>query len=69
MRLTPRQTEILRLLASGLGDKQIAEALACSVHTVRFHIKSMMSAVNKRTRVGMVVRLLVGSQDFKNNPT
>jgi DNA-binding NarL/FixJ family response regulator len=40
--LTPRQREILRLLAEGLSAKQIASNLAISARTVEFHKYQMM---------------------------
>ena len=36
--LTPRETEVLRLLAEGLPNKEIAGALGISEHTVKFHL-------------------------------
>lgn len=39
--LTPRETEVLRLLAQGLGNKQIAWELGVSEHTVKFHTSAI----------------------------
>ena len=41
LRATPRQKEVLDLIASGLGDKDIARALGISIHTVRKHIERL----------------------------
>ena len=41
LRATPRQREVLDLIASGLGDKDIARALGISIHTVRKHIERL----------------------------
>lgn len=38
--LTPRQREVLRLKAKGLGYREIAVALRCSPDTVRSHLSS-----------------------------
>jgi DNA-binding NarL/FixJ family response regulator len=42
--LTPRQREILRLLAEGRSAKEIAAALSISSRTVEFHKYQMMEA-------------------------
>jgi DNA-binding NarL/FixJ family response regulator len=42
--ITPRQREILQLLAEGQSAKEIAEALAISARTVEFHKYQMMEA-------------------------
>jgi len=39
--LTPREAEVLQLLAQGLANKQIARELEISEHTVKFHISSI----------------------------
>jgi len=44
--LTERELEILRKLAEGLGNKQIASSLAISEHTVKFHISSILDKLN-----------------------
>jgi LuxR family transcriptional regulator, maltose regulon positive regulatory protein len=40
--LTPRQTEILRLIAQGMGDRDIATALGLSEHTVHRHVANIL---------------------------
>lgn len=39
--LTPRESEIANLLASGLSDMQIASRLNISYHTVRTHVQTL----------------------------
>ena len=62
--LTPRETDVLELLAQGLANKEIARRLIISEHTVKYHISSIYSkfGVNNRTeavrqgiRAGLVV--------------
>jgi two-component system nitrate/nitrite response regulator NarL len=49
--LTPRQREILALLAQGLGTRQIAARLWLSPATVRNHVGSLMSALGVHSRL------------------
>ena len=58
--LTPREAEILELLAQGLANKQIALYLEISEHTVKFHISSIyakLSATNRMEAVRMGLQL------------
>jgi non-specific serine/threonine protein kinase len=48
--LTRREVDVLRLLAEGLTDAQIAERLFLSPHTVHAHIYSIYSKLNVKTR-------------------
>ena len=48
--LTPREMEVLRLLAAGLGNKEIASRLAISEHTVKFHVASIMGKLGAASR-------------------
>ncbi len=41
--LSPRESEILNLLAAGLGNKEIAWQLKISEHTVKFHVTSIFN--------------------------
>lgn len=52
--LTPRETEILQLLAQGLPNKQIAYSLGISEHTVKFHISSIYSKLGAYNRTEAV---------------
>jgi NarL family two-component system response regulator YdfI len=52
--LTEREIQILRKLAEGLGNKQIASSLAISEHTVRFHISSILDKLGASGRTEAV---------------
>ncbi len=52
--LTPRQREILRLLAEGRSAKEIAAALSISSRTVEFHKYQMMEAHGLRSNAELI---------------
>jgi DNA-binding CsgD family transcriptional regulator len=52
--LSPREREVLGLLAEGASNKEIARALALSVHTVKFHIAAITEKLGARSRVEAV---------------
>jgi DNA-binding NarL/FixJ family response regulator len=52
--LTPREQEVLRLLADGLGNKQIAARLNISEHTAKFHISSILGKMSAGSRTEAV---------------
>jgi len=52
--LTPRETEILELLAQGLANKQIALDLEISEHTVKFHVSSIYAKLGATNRMEAV---------------
>ena len=54
--LTPRETEVLQLLAEGLTNKAIAHRLEISEHTVKFHVNAIMSKLHSQSRTEAVVR-------------
>jgi NarL family two-component system response regulator LiaR len=49
--LTPRQVEVLRLIARGLRNAEIADELAISQETVKTHIANLLSKLGVKTRV------------------
>jgi DNA-binding NarL/FixJ family response regulator len=58
-RLTPRETQVLELLAEGLPNRAIAERLAISDQTVKFHVASIsgkLGAANRTDAVRRAVR-------------
>lgn len=48
--LTPRQREILDMIASGLSTSEIAEELTLATETVRNHVRSVLGELNVHTR-------------------
>ena len=52
--LTPRESEVLQMLASGLGNKEVASKLAISEHTVKFHVASILGKLGAATRTEAV---------------
>ncbi|MCU1255584.1 MAG: helix-turn-helix transcriptional regulator [Candidatus Angelobacter sp.] len=52
--LTARETEVLRLVSLGLGNKEIAARLAFSEHTAKFHISSILSKLQAGSRTEAV---------------
>lgn len=56
-RLTPREYEVVELLARGKEPKEIAKALQVSRNTVRAHTKSIYAKLGIHSRVGLVLAL------------
>ena len=52
--LTPREIEVLSMLAEGLGNKAIAWRLDISEHTVKFHVGSILAKLNAASRTEAV---------------
>ena len=54
--LTPRELDVLRLVARGLGNKEIAAELDLSAHTVKYHLASVLAKLGVRSRTEAVSR-------------
>lgn len=54
--LTAREVEVLRLMAEGFGNKQIAARLGISDHTVKFHISSILAKLSVSSRTEAVTQ-------------
>lgn len=52
--LTRREREVLQMLASGLGNKEIAARLNISDHTAKFHVASIMGKLGAGSRTEAV---------------
>lgn len=54
--LTPREVEVLQLLAEGLSNRAIGQELEISEHTVKFHVTAIMGKLEAQSRTEAVVR-------------
>lgn len=52
--LTPREHEVLQMLAAGLGNKAIASRLGISDHTAKFHVAQILAKLDAATRAEAV---------------
>lgn len=57
--LTPREAEVLSLIAEGMTDKEIAAQLSLSLHTVKSHVRNILTklqAANRRQAARLAVQ-------------
>jgi DNA-binding NarL/FixJ family response regulator len=57
--LTARETEVLRMIAEGLANKEIAYRLGISEHTVKFHVSAVLGKLGAGSRaeaIGLGIR-------------
>ena len=54
--LTPREMDVLEMLAEGLSNKAIAHGLSISEHTAKFHVNSILAKLRAGTRTEAVMR-------------
>jgi DNA-binding NarL/FixJ family response regulator len=54
--LTPREREVLDLLAEGLGNKVIAARLGISDHTAKFHVNAILGKLGAESRAEAIVK-------------
>jgi DNA-binding NarL/FixJ family response regulator len=66
--LTPRETEILRLLATGETDPAIAAALFISVRTVEHHVAHILAKLGVRTRTAAVAAAIAAGLVAPGSP-
>jgi DNA-binding NarL/FixJ family response regulator len=53
-RLTPRELQVLELIAEGMRDKEVAAAMSVSHETVHMHVKHILAKLGVRDRTAAV---------------
>lgn len=56
--LTPREMDVLRLLAQGLPNRQIGERLFINERTVKYHVAAILAKLEAANRTAAVMRAL-----------
>ena len=59
-RLSQRETEVLGLIARGLGNKEIADRLSLSVETIRSYLKNIYEKMHVHSRAEAVAKYITG---------
>jgi ATP/maltotriose-dependent transcriptional regulator MalT len=54
--LSPRELEVLRLMATGAGNQQIADRLVVAVSTVKTHVNGIFRKLDVASRIEAVTR-------------
>ena len=55
MKLSPKEHDVLTLIACGFTDKEVPSKLNISIRTVQSHLSSILLKLNARNRVNAVV--------------
>jgi DNA-binding NarL/FixJ family response regulator len=56
--LTARETQVLRHIALGLSNKEIAQSLCISIETVKEHVQHVLRKINATDRTDAAVRAI-----------
>jgi DNA-binding NarL/FixJ family response regulator len=51
VRMTPREREVINLIAQGMSNKDIARTLHIATHTVKSHVRNIMEKLTLHTRL------------------
>jgi DNA-binding NarL/FixJ family response regulator len=56
--LTPRELDVIRLVAEGFSNKEIGQSLAISPRTVNFHLDNLFAKLDVRSRTEAAILAL-----------
>ncbi|HTP09554.1 MAG TPA: response regulator transcription factor [Anaerolineae bacterium] len=56
--LTPREMDVLRLLAEGLSNRKIGERLSINERTVKYHVAAILAKLEAANRTEAVMRAI-----------
>lgn len=60
-RITTRETEVMKLIATGARNKEIAHSLGISEGTIKVHVGSIMKKLKAKNRTEIALRVIAGS--------
>jgi DNA-binding CsgD family transcriptional regulator len=60
--ITPKEKEVLKLIADGLSSKEIAVRMSISFYTVQTHRKNMLAKVGAKNTPELLVKVLGQAQ-------
>ena len=63
LRLTPRQRAVAELLCAEYSQRDISQRLKVSANTVRTHLRALYARLGVRSRVGVVIRLIMAERE------
>ncbi len=66
--MTPREREVINLIAEGLGNKEIAARLYIATHTVKSHVRNVMEKLTLHTRLQIAAYAHKGESDLNALP-
>lgn len=66
--LTPRQMQICKFIGQGQADKNIAAALGITLDTVRMHLREIFRKLDVKSRVKLVVKLVITNRELQAAP-
>jgi DNA-binding NarL/FixJ family response regulator len=58
--LTERQKQVYELILEGTCNKEMACRLGVTIHTVRYHVHTVLRKLNKANRIELLASLLQG---------
>ena len=61
--VTPRQRQVIHLVAEGLTNKEIASRLNIAVHTVKTHVHTVLTTLRLRSRIELAIMVYAGNRD------
>lgn len=67
--LTPRQRQVIHLIAEGLTNKEIASKLNIAVHTVKTHVHTVLTTLQLRSRLELAILVYAGGRDAIGSDT
>jgi DNA-binding NarL/FixJ family response regulator len=63
VRMTPRERDVINLIAEGLSNKEIARRLHIATHTVKSHVRNIMEKLTLHTRLQIAAYAHGGKED------